>query len=57
VKPGDYRQAVTRVTLQPAKTGEWVTITSDFEPEKVVVDPDVRVLQLRRPSAERKLKA
>jgi hypothetical protein len=28
-----------------------VTIRSDFEPERIVVDPDVRVLQLRRQQA------
>ncbi|MGQ0650082.1 MAG: M1 family aminopeptidase [Gemmatimonadaceae bacterium] len=55
VKPSDYRQAVTRLTLSPGMRGDVITIASDFEPHKVVVDPDVRVLQLRRPSAERKV--
>ena len=32
-----------------------VTIRTSFKPEKVVVDPNVRVLQLRRKSAEAKL--
>lgn len=32
-----------------------VTIRSAFRPEKVVVDPDVTVLQLRRKSAEGKV--
>ena len=54
-KPADYRQAITRLTLAPNRVGQWITITSDFEPAKVVVDPDVRVLQLRRASAERKV--
>jgi hypothetical protein len=31
-----------------------VTIRSDFEPERIVVDPDVRVLQLRRERAVHK---
>ncbi len=28
-----------------------VTIRSDFEPERIVVDPDIRVLQRRREQA------
>jgi len=32
-----------------------VTIRTAFKPKKVVVDPNVRVLQLRRQSAEAKL--
>jgi hypothetical protein len=32
-----------------------VTIRSAFRPEKIVVDPDVTVLQLRRKSAEGKV--
>ena len=49
-----YAQALTRVTLG---AGERMTVTvrSPFEPEKVVIDPDVRVLQLRRKLAERKV--
>jgi hypothetical protein len=34
-----------------------VTIACGFEPEKVVVDPDVTVLMLERQKAEMKLKA
>ncbi len=49
-----YAQAVTRARVGGEATVE-VRIQSDFAPEKVVVDPDVRVLQLRRPLAERKL--
>lgn len=52
-----YRQAVINLVVPADSAGKWVTIDSDFAPEKVVVDPDVRVLQLRRPSAERKVKA
>lgn len=47
-----YAQSVTRVVI-PAGTAQSVVVASDFQPEKVVVDPDVRVLQLRRKSAER----
>jgi hypothetical protein len=49
-----YAQAITRTRIGGMATVE-VVITSPFAPEKVVVDPDVRVLQLRRASAERKL--
>ena len=45
--------AVT-VTLG-AKEKQAVTIRSAFKPARVVVDPNVRVLQLRRQSAETKL--
>lgn len=38
-----------------AKEKRTITIRSSFKPEKVVVDPGVRVLQLRRQSAEAKL--
>jgi ABC-2 type transport system permease protein len=37
------------------KDRQTVTIRSAFKPERVVVDPNVRVLQLRRQSAESKL--
>jgi ABC-type transport system involved in multi-copper enzyme maturation permease subunit len=46
-------QGVT-VTLG-AKETQTVTIRTTFKPERVVVDPSVRVLQLRRQSAEAKL--
>lgn len=49
-----YAQAVTRLMVPPDLAVP-VTITSDFEPQRVVVDPDVRVLQLRRQSAEKKI--
>ena len=46
----DYREARTTVTLGAGEE-RVVTIRSDFEPERIVVDPDVRVLQLRREQA------
>jgi ABC-type transport system involved in multi-copper enzyme maturation permease subunit len=50
-KPGPaWRDARTRVELGPGEARE-VRIRCPFEPEKVVVDPDVRVLQLRRKAA------
>ncbi|MEP7381531.1 MAG: M1 family aminopeptidase [Gemmatimonadota bacterium] len=49
-----YAQALTRITISGGDTMT-VTIRSPFEPEKVVIDPDVRVLQLRRKLAERKV--
>jgi hypothetical protein len=42
-----YRDARCIVTLGPGEERA-VTIRSDFEPQKLVVDPDVRVLQLER---------
>lgn len=47
-----YQQAITRVTVGGMDSLE-VTLRSPFEPEKVVVDPDVRLLMLRRKLAER----
>jgi ABC-2 type transport system permease protein len=46
----DYREARTTLTLGAGEE-RVVTIRSDFEPERIVVDPDVRVLQLRREQA------
>jgi len=45
-----YRDARTTVTLGPGESSA-VTIDCSFEPEKVVIDPDVRVLQLKRKQA------
>jgi ABC-2 type transport system permease protein len=42
-----YREARTTVTLGAGES-RTVRIHCDFAPERVVVDPDVRVLQLRR---------
>jgi ABC-2 type transport system permease protein len=52
--PPPYAQAISVVTLA-AREQSTVRIRSTFEPEKVVIDPDVRVLQLRRKLAERKV--
>ncbi|MCC7324080.1 MAG: hypothetical protein IT358_09640, partial [Gemmatimonadaceae bacterium] len=49
-----YAQALTRVTIGGGET-RTVKVRSPFGPEKVVVDPDVRVLMLRRKLAERKV--
>jgi hypothetical protein len=48
-KPG-YRDARTLVTLDAGEE-KTVRIRAPFEPERVVVDPDVQVLQLRRRAA------
>jgi ABC-2 type transport system permease protein len=45
-----YQDARTRVVLGAGEEKE-VRIACPFSPEKVVVDPDVRVLQLRRKNA------
>lgn len=46
----EYRDARTPVVLGPGEEKE-VRIACAFDPERVLVDPDVRVLQLRRKSA------
>jgi len=51
-----YADARSTITLGPKET-KTVTIACTFEPEKVVVDPDVTVLMLERQKAEVKLKA
>ncbi|HYO13253.1 MAG TPA: M1 family aminopeptidase [Thermoanaerobaculia bacterium] len=53
-KPG-YREARTTVTLGAGEE-KTVRIRAPFEPERVVVDPDVQVLQLRRKAAVAELK-
>jgi ABC-2 type transport system permease protein len=53
-KPAAYQAVIEPLTLG-AKEKHAVTIRSAFKPEKIVVDPNVRVLQLRRQSAEAKL--
>lgn len=50
----DYRDARTDVTLGAGESKS-VTVHCDFEPDRVVVDPDVLVLQLRRKTATAKL--
>ena len=46
----DYREARATLTLGKGETGEPV-ISCDFEPDRIIVDPDARVLQLRRKNA------
>jgi len=53
-KAEPYEVSIVPVTLG-GKEKQSVTIRTAFKPEKVVVDPNVRVLQLRRQSAEAKL--
>ncbi len=43
----DYSEARSEVTLA-AGEGRMVEILADFEPERILVDPDARVLQLQR---------
>lgn len=50
----DYREARAKVVLGAGEKAE-VTVRADFPPERWVVDPDVRVLQLRREVATLKL--
>ncbi|NTX52145.1 M1 family aminopeptidase [Myxococcus sp. CA039A] len=50
VQSPDYREARSRVVLGAGEKAD-VTVRSDFPPERWVVDPDVRVLQLRREQA------
>jgi ABC-type Na+ efflux pump permease subunit len=50
--PGpDYADARAPLTLGAGESAE-VRIPCDFEPQRLVVDPDARVLQLRRKAAE-----
>jgi len=49
----EYRDARREVTLAAGEEKE-VVITCDFEPDRVLVDPDVRVLQLKRNKAVRR---
>ena len=53
-KEEPYAAELVAITLG-AREKRAITIRTAFKPEKVVVDPNVRVLQLRRPSAEAKL--
>ncbi len=46
----DYKEARTTVTLGKGESRD-VVITCPFEPERIVVDPDAKVLQLRRKDA------
>ena len=49
-----YRDARAAVTLGAGDSASF-EILSDFEPERLVVDPDAMVLQLRREYAEEEL--
>ena len=55
-KPRPYVDARTTVTLGPGEK-RMVTIACAFDPQRVVIDPDVTVLMLERQKAEYKLKA
>jgi hypothetical protein len=50
----DYKDARTALTLGAGETKD-VTIRCDFDPDRVLVDPDVLVLQLRRKTAVARL--
>ncbi len=49
----DYQDARQQVTLGAGEEKE-VVIACGFEPDRVLVDPDVRVLQLERNKAIRR---
>jgi len=49
-----YSAETVHITLGSTEK-QTITIRSSFKPERVVVDPNVRVLQLRRQSAVAKL--
>jgi ABC-2 type transport system permease protein len=49
-----YREARTTITLGDGESRE-VVIACPFEPDQLVVDPDTKVLQLRRKNAQSKL--
>ena len=46
----DYRDARAEVELGAGESAEFV-IRADFDPERVLIDPDVLVLQLNREAA------
>src|SRR5262249_53232207 len=50
----DYREARTTVSLGKGESHE-VIISCPFEPERIIVDPDAKVLQLDRKSAVARL--
>ena len=54
-KPKTPYQAAMVTVVLGAKEGKDVTIISAFKPERVLTDPDVKVLQLRREAAVLKL--
>jgi len=54
VAKADYKDARAEITLAAGETKD-VSIHCGFDPDRVVVDPDVLVLQLRRKTATAKL--
>jgi hypothetical protein len=54
VAKADYKDARETLTLAAGETKD-VTVHCDFDPDRVVVDPDAVVLQLRRKTATVKL--
>jgi len=50
-----YKAESVTITLG-GKAKHGVTIRTPFKPDKLVVDPNIRVLQLRRESAEATIK-
>jgi ABC-2 type transport system permease protein len=54
VQGPDYRDARATVTPGPGQSAK-VVIECEFDPTQIVVDPDVRVLQLRRKQAVARL--
>jgi hypothetical protein len=54
IESPDYRDARTSLTIGPGQEIP-VTIRCDFEPDRVLPDPDARVLQLERARALRRL--
>jgi hypothetical protein len=50
----DYRDVRVEITLGPGEERE-IVIRCDFEPDRILPDPDVRVLQLERARAMRRL--
>ena len=49
-KGKEYRDARQTLVLKAGESAE-VSIRAEFEPEQIVVDPDAKVLMLRRKSA------
>jgi ABC-2 type transport system permease protein len=54
VAKADYKDARAEITLSAGEAKD-VTVHCDFEPDRVLVDPDAVVLQLRRKTAVAKL--
>jgi hypothetical protein len=50
----DYREARTTVTLGQGESTS-VKIPCSFQPDAIIVDPDAKVLQLRRKAAVARL--